>query len=228
MSHVYAGSEMLRLSELFRPGHTLAWEFLNRFDWPWEALPEICGYVSEAGARLDASEFDRLPNDVWIHKTASVAASAHIGKSVIIGANTEIRHNAYIRENSIIGNGAIVGNSSELKNVILFDEVQVPHFNYIGDSILGYSSHMGAGAITSNIKSDRLPISVTCGDLRIDTGLMKFGAILGDHVEVGCNAVLNPGCIIGPNATIYPLSQVRGYVPAGSIYKKLGEIAKKR
>jgi len=219
---------MLRTFELFEPGRTIAWAFLSEFSWPWEALPEICKYITKSGYLLDGTEYEKHPNDVWIHKTATVAASAHIGSSVIVGAGVEIRHCAFIRENAIIGDGAIVGNSTELKNVILFDGVQVPHYNYVGDSILGYRSHMGAGSITSNVKSDHSLVSVICGDERIDTNLKKFGAILGDHVEIGCNAVLNPGCVIGPRTTIYPLSMVRGVVPAGHIYKKQGEIAKKR
>jgi len=227
MDNVPAEKEMLRIDKLFRPGNSIVWEYLSRFDWPWEVLPNICECVAEAGAKFDLAEYDKLPNDVWVHKTASIAATAHIGRSVIIGANAEVRHCAYIRENAIVGNGAVVGNSSELKNVVLFNEVQVPHFNYIGDSILGFGSHMGAGSITSNVKSDSSPVFVTFGENRIDTGLKKFGAILGDNVEVGCNAVLNPGCVIGPNATIYPLSLVRGFVPAGCIYKKQNEIVKK-
>ena len=228
MDRIPAEHKMLRIIELFEPGNTIAWDFLTKFDMPWEALPAIGGFIAETGAGLDANEYDVLPNNVWIHKSASIAASAYIGKSVIICAEAEVRHCAFIRENALIGKGAVVGNSSELKNVILFDKVQVPHFNYVGDSILGHKSHLGAGAITSNVKSDRSPVSVICGEDRIGTGLKKFGAILGDDVEIGCNSVLNPGSVIGPRSIVYPLSMVRGYVPADSIYKNQGEIAKKR
>jgi len=228
MENISEKHDMMRTNELFELGNTIAWGFLSQYEWPWEALPGIGDFIVKTGATLDATEYNALPNDVWIHKTASVAASAYIGKRVIIDADAEIRHCAFIRENALVGKGAVVGNSTELKNVILFDKVQVPHYNYIGDSILGYKSHTGAGAITSNVKSDRSLISVQCGDDRIDTGLKKFGAILGDNVEIGCNSVLNPGSVIGAGSTVYPLSSVRGFVPAGSIYKKQGEIAKKR
>jgi NDP-sugar pyrophosphorylase family protein len=217
----------LRISALFEPGHTIAWEFLSRYTWLWEALPDIGGYILELGSSLDMSEYEARHNNVWIHKTATIAPTAYIGDSVIICAGAQVRHCAYIRGNTLAGAGAVIGNSSELKNVILFDEVHVPHYNYVGDSILGYKSHMGAGAITSNVKSDYSLISVIFDGKRIDTNLKKFGAILGDSVEIGCNSVLNPGCIIGPHATVYPLSMVRGYIPAESIYKKRGEIAKK-
>ena len=228
MDNISAEQRMLLISALFEPGNTIAWGFLSQFSWPWEALPRINSFIAETGAGLDAAEYNKLPDNVWIHKTASVAASAFIGRSVIIDADAEVRHCAFIRENALIGKRAVVGNSTELKNAILFDEVQTPHYNYIGDSILGYRSHTGAGAITSNVKSDRTIISVQCGADRIDTGLKKFGAILGDRVEIGCNSVLNPGCVIGSGATVYPLSSVRGFVPAGTIYKKQGEIAIKR
>ena len=228
MRNFQTQSEKLRIDELFEPDHTIAWEFLSRYEWLWEALPDIGGYISDLGASLDTSEYKKLRHNVWIHKTATVAPSAYIGNSVIIGAKTEVRHCAFIRENALIGNSAVIGNSTELKNVILFDGVQVPHFNYIGDSILGYKCHMGAGSITSNVKSDHTPISVLCSSGRIDTNLKKFGAILGDYVEIGCNTVLNPGSIVGPNTTIYPLSMIRGYIPAGYIYKKQGELREKR
>lgn len=220
-------TDMLRVDALFEPGHTVAWEFLSRYTWPWEALPNIGVYITELGASLEMTEYENPRNNVWIHKTATVAPTAFIGSSVIICAGAEVRHCAFIRGNAIVGNGAVVGNSTELKNVILFDAVQVPHYNYVGDSILGYKSHMGAGSITSNVKSDRSLVSVTCGDVRIDTKLKKFGAILGDNVEIGCNSVLNPGSVIGSNSTVYPLSMVRGFVQAGSIYKRKGEIAEK-
>jgi NDP-sugar pyrophosphorylase family protein len=218
----------MRVTELFSPGHTLVWERLIGLEWPWEALSLITSYIQEIGATLDSSEYDKCEANVWIHKTAKVASSAFFGENIIIGENTEVRHCAFIRKDVIVGNGAVVGNSTELKNVILFDGVQVPHYNYVGDSILGYRSHLGAGAITSNVKSDSSLISVICGDKRIDTGLKKFGAILGDFVEAGCNTVLNPGTVVGAKSNIYPLSMVRGFVPENSIYKKQGEIVKKR
>ena len=218
----------MRTSALFSPGHTLVWEHLIGLEWPWEAIASISSYVKEIGEKLDSSEYDERENNVWIHKTAKIAPSVFLGENIIIGAGTEVRHCAYIRKDVIVGKAAVVGNSTELKNVILFDNVQVPHYNYVGDSILGYKSHLGAGAITSNCKSDSSLISVTCGDKRIETGLKKFGAILGDFVEVGCNTVLNPGTVIGAKTNIYPLSMVRGFVPANSIYKKQGEVALKR
>ena len=221
-------AENMRVTALFSPGHTLVWEYLTKLDWPWQALSLIATYVKELGDALDTSEYDVRPDNVWIHKTATVAPSAFVGSNVIIGADTDVRHCAYIRNNAIIGNGAVVGNSTELKNVILFDRVQVPHYNYVGDSILGYKSHFGAGVITSNVKSDSSLVTVSYGDKRIETSLKKFGAMIGDNVEIGCNAVLNPGTVIGANATVYPLSMVRGFIPGNSIYKKQGEIAEKR
>ena len=220
--------EDMRVNNLFEPGQTITWEFLTKLNWPWEAIPLIGVYVNTLIDELDKSEYDERPDNVLIHKTATIAASAHIGSNVIIGADTEVRHCAYIRNDVIIGNGAVIGNSTELKNVILFNRVQVPHYNYVGDSILGYKSHFGAGVITSNVKSDSSLVTVSCGNERLETGLKKFGAILGDFVEVGCNAVLNPGTVIGARTNIYPLSSVRGFIPAGSIYKKQGDIAEKR
>ena len=228
MNNLPVHPDRLRVNELFKPDGTIAWKFLEGFTWPWEALAGICGFITELGATLDVAAYEVRPDNVWIHKSATIAPTAYIGSSVIICEGAEVRHCAYIRGPALVGGGAVVGNSTELKNVILFDEVQVPHFNYIGDSILGHKSHMGAGSITSNVKSDHTPISVVCGDTRIDTGLKKFGAILGDNVEIGCNSVLNPGSVIGSDTTIYPLSLVRGYVPANSIFKKPDEIAKKR
>ena len=221
-------TDNMRVSSLFSPDHTLAWRYLTELDWPWEALPLIAAYVQEIGSGLDASEYEKRPGNVWIHKTASLAQSVFIGSDIIIGAGTEVRHCAYLRGPAIIGNNAIIGNSTEVKNSILFDNVQVPHFNYVGDSILGYKSHFGAGVITSNVKSDSSLVTVFCGDARIETGLKKFGVVSGDNVEVGCNAVLNPGVVIGAQTTVYPLSMVRGFIPAGSIYKKQGEIVRKR
>jgi len=219
--------EMMRVCYLFEPERTLAWRFFEQLDWPWEALPHVASYVQELGAELEESEYEIRPDNIWIHKSAKIAPTAFIGPNVIIGAETEVRHCAFIRGPALVGKNAVVGNSTELKNSILFDNVQVPHFNYVGDSILGYKSHMGAGVITSNVKSDSTLVSVSCGDERIKTGLKKFGVILGDNVEVGCNAVFNPGSVIGANATVYPLSMVRGFVPSGHIYKKQGEVVEK-
>ena len=217
----------MRVSELFEPGHSPAFEYLCQLEWPWDALKQISSYISELGAKLDESEYNVLPDDIWIHKTAKIAPTAFIGPRTIIGQGTDIRHCAFVRGDALIGENAVVGNSTELKNVILFDKVQVPHYNYVGDSIFGYKSHMGAGAITSNVKSDSSLVSVAYGDERILTDRKKFGAILGDNVEIGCNTVLNPGTVIGKQSNVYPLSMVRGFVPARSIYKKQGEIAEK-
>ena len=223
-----SNSEDMRTIKLFEPGHTLAWENLQKLQWPWEALPLIASYVRELGAGLNIDEYEKRPENVWIHKTVSIAPTAYIGSDIIIGADAFIGHCAYVRGPALIGEGAMIGNSTEIKNVILFDGVQVPHFNYVGDSILGCKSHFGAGVITSNVKSDSSLISVSCGDVRFETGLKKFGAILGDNVEIGCNAVLNPGTVIGKNVTVYPLSMVRGFLPANTIYKKQGEVISKR
>ncbi|MCL2366893.1 MAG: UDP-N-acetylglucosamine pyrophosphorylase [Oscillospiraceae bacterium] len=228
MDKISLNPDMMRVKELFAPNYTLAWKFLEAFEWPWTILPEIGNIVQKIAAELDPTQYNILENNVFIHKSASIAPSAHIGKSVIIGADTEVRHCAFIRENAIISGGTVVGNSTELKNVILFDKVQVPHFNYVGDSILGYKSHLGAGAITSNVKSDKTLVTVHYEGQKIETGLKKFGAILGDHVEVGCNSVLNPGSVIGSGTAVYPLSSVRGFVPADSIYKKQGVITPRR
>ena len=221
------GLQRLYTREVFQPWRSEAWTYLSRFTYPWEALPGIHDFILKLGAALSVAEYDKLGESTWVHKTATVASTAHIGCAVIIGADTDVRHNAYIRESALVGNGVVVGNSTELKNVILFDWVQVPHFNYVGDSILGFKSHMGAGSITSNVKSDNSLVSVASGETRIETGLRKFGAIIGDNVEVGCNAVLNPGTVIGRGTSIYPLSMVRGYVPPGSIYKKQGEVVRR-
>jgi len=228
MSEISLNRNMLRTGEIFTSDRTLAWTFLSQFEYPWEALPEIGKFLQQLMPQLDETEYLKHDNNVWIHKTATVAQTAFIGRSAIICQGADIRHGAFIRENALVGCGAVVGNSTELKNAILFDEVQVPHFNYIGDSVLGYKSHMGAGAITSNVKSDKTLVTVSCGNDKIETGLKKFGAILGDSVEVGCNCVLNPGSVVGSCASIYPLSFVRGFVPARSIYKKQGEIAAMR
>ena len=227
MDNPIADLSVLQINKLFDADRTVAWDFLSRFTYPWEALSHIQEFILEFGASLDKSEYEQRGGDIWIHKTASVAPSAFIGNAVIIGAETEVRHGAFIRGSVLVGNSAVVGNSTELKNAILFDGVQVPHYNYVGDSILGHKSHMGAGSITSNVKNDHSPVSVTYGDVRIDTGLSKLGAILGDRAEVGCNSVLNPGCVLGADTSIYPLSSVRGYVPTGSIYKRQGEVVTK-
>lgn len=207
---------------------TLAKDLLAGCTYPWEALPKIKDTILAIGATLSEDEYDHPMENVWIAKDAKVAPTAYINGPCIIGHETEVRHCAFIRGNALVGNGAVVGNSTELKNVILFDKVQVPHYNYVGDSILGYRAHMGAGSITSNVKSDKTLVVVKCGEERIETGLKKFGAMLGDFVEVGCGSILNPGTVVGANSNIYPLSSVRGVVPAGSIYKKQGEVVEKR
>ena len=195
--------------------------------YPWEVLADIGAFILELGKTLSADEYDRQGEDVWIARSARVFPTAYIHGTAIIGKNAEVRHCAFIRGNAIVGEDAVVGNSTELKNVLLFNKVQVPHYNYVGDSILGFKSHMGAGSITSNVKSDKTLVTITTEDGKVETGLKKMGAILGDEVEVGCNSVLNPGTIVGKHSNIYPLSMVRGYVPAESIYKKKGEIADK-
>ena len=207
---------------------TIAKELFEGKTYPWEVLPEIGTFIKKLGESLDPEEYERRGEDVWIARTASVAPTAYINGPAIIGKGAQIRHCAFIRGNALVGEGAVVGNSTELKNVILFNKVQVPHYNYVGDSILGYASHMGAGSITSNVKSDKTLVTVRFGEERIETGRKKMGAILGDGVEVGCGTVLNPGTIVGRNTNIYPLSMVRGYVPEGSIYKNAGEVARKR
>ena len=218
---------MLTTSELFDLNHSLAGSWLAGFPFPWQALAGIHDLILTLGASLDGDYEERSPQ-VWVHRTAKVAPSAYLGAPCIIGAGTEIRHCAFIRGNALVGEGCVVGNSVELKNVILFDNVQVPHFNYVGDSILGYKSHMGAGSVTSNVKSDQSPVVVKNGDEHIPTGLMKFGAMLGDHVEVGCNSVLNPGTVVGRCSNIYPTSWVRGVGPEKHIWKNNGTVVAKR
>ena len=217
---------MINTMELYDLSHTMAGEYLKKFEYPWQALPGIKELILELGAKLD-SEFTQVSTDVWVHKTAKVAPTAYLGSPCIIGAGTEVRHCAFIRGSALVGANCVVGNSVELKNCILFDDVQVPHYNYVGDSILGYKSHMGAGSLTSNVKSDKTRVTVKYGDERIETGLKKFGAMVGDFVEVGCNSVLNPGTVVGRESNIYPLSCVRGVVPPRSIYKTGGQIVKK-
>ena len=199
----------------------------KRQEYPWEALKFIGDFIVKFGSTLSLEEYDRVSENVWIAKDAKIAPSAAINGPAIIGKGAEIRHCAFIRGNAVVGENAVVGNSTELKNVILFNRVQVPHYNYVGDSILGYRAHMGAGSITSNVKSDKTLTTVSYKGMKIETGLKKFGAMLGDYVEVGCGTILNPGSVVGKETNIYPLSMVRGYVPAKSIYKKQGEIVEK-
>ena len=221
--------EELKIESLYgHPEHSIAWSYLSQFVYPWEALSGLTEYIRTLGNTLSAEEFERRGEDVWVARTASVAPTAYIGGPCIICEGAEIRHCAFIRGSAIVGAGAVVGNSTELKNCILFDGVQVPHYNYVGDSVLGYKSHMGAGAVTSNVKSDKTPVTVDLGGTRAETGRKKFGAMLGDFVEVGCNSVLNPGTVVGKCSNIYPLSSVRGYVPADSIHKSRGNVVKKR
>lgn len=221
-------SEHLMIRSLFRLSETIAADIFTGCIYPWEVLSKIKSEILKIGAGLSPDEYDKLGEDIWIAKSAKVAPTASISGPTIICKDAEIRHCAFIRGSAIVGEGAVVGNSTELKNVILFNKVQVPHYNYVGDSILGYKAHMGAGSITSNVKSDKSLVKVHSGELVIETGLKKFGAILGDYVEVGCNSVLNPGTVVGRNANIYPLSMVRGYVPESSIYKRAGEVVAKR
>ena len=217
---------MLKTLQLYDLNHSLAGTYLAGFEYPWQALKGIKDLILNLGPAL-GEEYIEVSPTVWVHKTAAVAPTAYLGAPCIIGAGTEIRHCAFVRGSALVGENCVVGNSVELKNVILFDNVQVPHFNYVGDSILGYKSHMGAGAVTSNVKSDHTLVTVKDGDERIETGLKKFGAMLGDFVEVGCNSVLNPGTVIGPHSNVYPTSCVRGFVPEHSIWKNSGVVVKK-
>ena len=218
----------LTVGELYTLEETIAKEIFEGVTYPWEVLPKISSFILELGEKLSEEEYEKRGENVWIAKSAKVAPTAYINGPAIIGKDAEVRHCAFIRGNAIVGEGAVVGNSTELKNVILFNKVQVPHYNYVGDSILGYKSHMGAGSITSNVKSDKKLVIVKTPEGNIETGMKKFGAMLGDEVEVGCGSVLNPGTVVGSHSNIYPLSSVRGYVPGGSIYKKQGEIVEKR
>ena len=221
--------EQLKISELYSDlSKTLAKELLESKTYPWEVLPCISEFIVKLGNTLSEEEYEKKGENVWIAKSAKVAPTAYINGPAIIGKEAEVRHCAFIRGNALVGEGAVVGNSTELKNVILFDKVQVPHYNYVGDSILGYKSHMGAGSITSNVKSDKKLVVVKGKEIRIETGLKKFGAMLGDEVEVGCGSVLNPGTVVGSHSNIYPLSSVRGVVPANSIYKNKNEVVEKR
>ena len=220
--------EKLEVKRLLNLDETIANQIFDDCTYPWEVLGRIKYEILRIGQMLSAEEYNKIGDDIWIAKTAKIAPTALINGPAIIDHDAEVRHCAFIRGNAIVGKGAVVGNSTELKNVILFNKVQVPHYNYVGDSVLGYKAHMGAGAITSNVKSDKSLVKVVVNEDKIDTGLKKFGAILGDHVEVGCNSVLNPGTVVGKNSNIYPLSMVRGYVAEGCIYKKAGEINVKR
>ena len=219
---------MYTIKDLFDTEHTLAKDYLSQFTYPWEALGGIKEFILALGPTLDKNEYEEVSENVWVHKTAKVFPSAYLGAPCIIGPETEVRHCAFVRGSALVGANCVVGNSVELKNVILFDHVQTPHYNYVGDSILGYYSHMGAGSITSNVKSDKQLVVVHNGDEHIETGIKKFGAMLGDHVEVGCNAVCNPGTVIGRNSSVYPTSCVRGVVPENSIYKVNDEIAARK
>jgi NDP-sugar pyrophosphorylase family protein len=217
----------MKIIDLFDLKHSLGGEYLSGFEYPWEALKGIKDLIISLGKSL-GDDYKEISENVWVHNTAVIAPTAYIGSPCIIGENTEVRHCAFIRGSALVGNNCVVGNSVELKNVILFDNVQVPHFNYVGDSILGYKSHMGAGSITSNVKSDKTNVTVKNNAEIINTGLKKMGAMLGDYVEVGCNSVLNPGTIIGRNTNIYPLSNVRGVIPSDSIFKSSNNIVKKK
>ena len=210
--------ENIKIIDLYDLKHTVADEYLQKFTYPWEALKGISDMIVELGNKLDPNEYDNPSENVWVHKTAKIYPSAYLGEPCIIGANTEVRHCAFIRGSALVGENCVVGNSVELKNVIIFDNVQTPHYNYVGDSILGYKSHMGAGSITSNVKSDKTNVVIKSGDESLETGIKKIGAMLGDNVEVGCNSVLNPGTT----------SCVRGVVPEGSIWKTGGVVVKKQ
>ena len=218
----------ITVSDLYDLSHTLAADYLAAFTYPWEALGGIKAMIVALGKTLPEDDYEQRAPEVGVHKTATVAPTAYLGAPCIIGAGTEVRHCAFVRGSALVGAGCVVGNSVELKNVIIFDQVQVPHYNYVGDSILGFKSHMGAGSITSNVKSDKTLVAVKGDGETIQTGLKKFGAMLGDYVEVGCNSVLNPGTVIGRNSNVYPLSPVRGVVPANSIYKTGGVIVEKQ
>lgn len=219
--------EKLKAVNLFDFEQTIAKPLFESVTYPWECLPKIKDFILELGKTLSLEKFNKIGEDIWVAKTATVAPSASLHGPLIICDNAEVRHCAFIRGSAIVGENTVVGNSTELKNSILFNNVQVPHYNYIGDSILGYKSHTGAGTITSNLKSDKSLVTVSMDGQKVETGVKKFGAMIGDNVEVGCNSVLNPGTVIGRNTSVYPLSMVRGYIPENSIYKKQGEVAQK-
>ena len=218
---------MYTTKNLFDLENTIAKKYLEKYEYPWEALPEIKNFIYELIKELDKNEFKEIKENVWVHNSVNIAPSALIEGPAIICKDCEIRHCAYIRGNAIIGEGCVIGNSCEVKNAIIFNKSQVPHFNYVGDSILGYHAHMGAGSIVSNLKSDGKNIIVKDGEEKMETGLRKFGAIVGDNVEIGCNSVLNPGTVVGRNSNVYPLARVRGLVPSDSIYKDEDNVVKK-
>ena len=219
---------MLKTKELFDFEKSLAGEYLQNFEYPWQALAGLKAEIERLGKTLDKNEYEERSAGVWVHRTAKIAPTAYLGAPCIIGENTEVRHCAFIRGSALVGKGCVVGNSVEIKNAVLFDGAQVPHFNYAGDSILGYKSHLGAGAVTSNVKSDKTPVAMKDGEETIPTGLKKTGSFVGDFAEIGCNSVLNPGTIVGRHATVYPLSRVRGTVGENCIFKAEGNIVKKR
>lgn len=217
----------ITIKALYDLNETIAADLFEGATYPWEVLPKIHDFILALGEKLDLEKFEKRGDDIWIAKSADVAPTACLNGPLIIDEDAQVRHCAFVRGNAIVGKGAVVGNSTELKNVVLFNKVQVPHYNYVGDSVLGYKSHMGAGSITSNVKSDKTLVVVKGQDICIETGLKKMGAMLGDGVEVGCNSVLNPGTVIGRASNVYPTSCVRGIIPAGSIYKAQGNIVKK-
>lgn len=219
--------ENITIENLYDLKETIAADLFTEAEYPWEVLPRIHDFILELGKRLPEETYEKRGEDIWVARSAKVAPTACLNGPLIIDEEAEVRHCAFVRGNAIVGKGAVVGNSTELKNVVLFNKVQVPHYNYVGDSILGFKSHMGAGSITSNVKSDKTLVVVKNGEEKIETGLKKMGAMLGDHVEVGCNSVLNPGTVIGRNSNVYPTSCVRGVIPAGHIFKRPGEVVKK-
>lgn len=218
---------MYKTNNLLDLNHTITKQYIEKYEYPWEILPEIKNIILEIGRNLDKTQYQEIKENVWVHNSASVDDNVQIIGPAIIGPESSIRHCAYIRENVIVGKACVIGNSCEVKNAIIFDETQVPHFNYVGDSIMGHKSHMGAGSIVSNLKSDKSNVVVRAGEEKLETNLKKFGAVIGDHVEIGCNSVLNPGTVIGKNSNIYPLSRVRGLVPENSIYKDENNIVEK-
>ena len=220
--------EELKISNLYTLSETIAAELFDGVQYPWEVLPNIGAFIVKLGNSLPEDKFEKRGENVWVAKSAKVFESAYINGPAIIDEDAEVRHCAFIRGNAIVGKGAVVGNSTELKNVVLFNKVQVPHYNYVGDSVLGFKAHMGAGSITSNVKSDKTLVVVKAGEERFETGLKKFGAMLGDEVEVGCNSVLNPGTVIGKKASVYPTSCVRGFIPEEHIYKNKDEVVQRK
>lgn len=220
--------ENAKISNLYDLDQTIAKELFEGLTYPWEVLAKISDFIKELGPTLDPEKFEKRGENIWVAKSAKVAQTAFLNGTLIIDEEAEVRHCAFVRGSAIVGKGSVVGNSTELKNVVIFNSVQVPHYNYVGDSVLGYKSHMGAGSITSNVKSDKTLVVVKDGKEEIKTGLKKFGAMLGDYVEVGCNSVLNPGTVIGRHSNVYPLSSVRGVVPGNAIYKNRNEVVEKQ